>query len=100
MTRGRCAGVCSGRGYLARLRRPGAERGDVRRPADRRAAADRPGRDRRSPAVHAGWHTALYGLGRLEEADEVYRTIERLCPAMSDGAPPWSVRPVPSPLPL
>ncbi|GAA3049896.1 AAA family ATPase [Pseudonocardia yunnanensis] len=30
--------------------------------------------------VHTGRHAALYGLGRLEEADEEYRTIERLCP--------------------
>ena len=33
--------------------------------------------------VHAGRHAALYCLGRLEEADEVYRTIERLCPAVA-----------------
>ncbi len=37
-------------------------------------------------AVHAGRHAALYCLGRLEEADEVYRTIERLCPAVLDRA--------------
>ena len=36
--------------------------------------------------VHAGRHAALYCLGRLEEADEVYRTIERLCPAAADRA--------------
>ena len=30
--------------------------------------------------VHTGRHAALYGLGRLEEADEEYRAIERLCP--------------------
>jgi hypothetical protein len=29
--------------------------------------------------VHTGHHAALYGLGRLEEADEEYRAIERLC---------------------
>ena len=29
--------------------------------------------------VHTGRHAALYSLGRLEEADEVYVTIERLC---------------------
>ena len=34
--------------------------------------------------VHAGRHAALYCLGRLEEADEVYRTIEELCPAVVD----------------
>ncbi|HTQ92100.1 MAG TPA: GAF domain-containing protein, partial [Streptosporangiaceae bacterium] len=28
--------------------------------------------------VHAGRHAALYSLGRLEEADEEYRTIEQL----------------------
>ncbi len=32
-------------------------------------------------AVHTGRHAALYSLGRLEEADEEYRTIEGLCPA-------------------
>ena len=32
-------------------------------------------------AVHTGRHAALYSLGRLEEADEEYRTIEDLCPA-------------------
>ena len=30
--------------------------------------------------VHTGRHAALYSLGRLDEADEEYRTIERLCP--------------------
>ncbi|MBL7495859.1 diguanylate cyclase [Frankia sp. CNm7] len=30
-------------------------------------------------ATHTGRHAALYGLGRLEEADEVYQTICRLC---------------------
>ena len=29
--------------------------------------------------VHTGRHAALYGLGRLEEADEEYRAIEGLC---------------------
>jgi signal transduction histidine kinase len=29
--------------------------------------------------VRTGRHAALYGLGRLEEADEEYRTIEGLC---------------------
>jgi predicted ATPase/signal transduction histidine kinase len=28
--------------------------------------------------VHTGRHAALYGIGRLDEADEVYRTIEGL----------------------
>jgi signal transduction histidine kinase len=30
--------------------------------------------------VHTGRHAALYSLGRLEEADEEYRTIEGMCP--------------------
>ena len=30
-------------------------------------------------AVHTARHAALYSLGRLEEADEEYRTIEGLC---------------------
>ncbi len=42
--------------------------------------------------VHAGRHTALYCLGRLEEADEVYRTIERLCPAAADRADATTVQ--------
>ena len=29
--------------------------------------------------MHTGRHAALYSLGRLEEADEEYRTIEGLC---------------------
>ena len=29
--------------------------------------------------VHTGRHAALYSLGRLDEADEEYRTIEGLC---------------------
>ena len=29
--------------------------------------------------VHTGRHAALYSLGRLEEADEEYRTIDELC---------------------
>ncbi|MEV0074341.1 AAA family ATPase [Amycolatopsis sp. NPDC050768] len=31
--------------------------------------------------VHTGRHAALYSLGRLDEADEEYHTIERLCPS-------------------
>jgi predicted ATPase/GAF domain-containing protein len=37
-------------------------------------------------AVHTARHAALYSLGRLEEADEEYRTIERLGPAVLDRA--------------
>ncbi|MET7403415.1 AAA family ATPase [Dactylosporangium sp. NPDC005572] len=29
--------------------------------------------------LHTGRHAALYSIGRLEEADELYHTIERLC---------------------
>jgi signal transduction histidine kinase len=39
-----------------------------------------PGETATLVAVHAGRHAALYGLGRLAEADEEYRTIERLRP--------------------
>ncbi|HEY2489699.1 MAG TPA: hypothetical protein VGI37_09345, partial [Streptosporangiaceae bacterium] len=42
--------------------------------------------------VHAGRHAALYGLGGLEEADEEYRTIERLCPAVPDRADATAVQ--------
>ncbi|MGI5247348.1 AAA family ATPase [Dactylosporangium sp. CA-139066] len=36
--------------------------------------------------VHTGRHAALYGLGRLKEADEEYRTIEGLCAGVMDRA--------------
>jgi predicted ATPase/signal transduction histidine kinase len=42
--------------------------------------------------VHTGRHAALYSLGRLEQADEVYRTIERLCPAVVDRADATAVQ--------
>ena len=42
--------------------------------------------------MHTGRHAALYCLGRLEEADEVYRTIERLCPAVLDRADATAVQ--------
>jgi signal transduction histidine kinase len=45
-----------------------------------------PGETATLAEVHTGRHTALYCLGRLEEADEEYRTIERLCPAVLDRA--------------
>jgi hypothetical protein len=45
-----------------------------------------PGETATLAGVHAGRHAALYCLGRLEEADEAYRTIERLCPAVLDRA--------------
>ena len=49
------------------------------------AAVD-PGDTATLAEVHTGRHAALYSLGRLEEADEVYRTIEWLCPAVVDRA--------------
>jgi signal transduction histidine kinase len=42
--------------------------------------------------VQTGRHAALYCLGRLAEADEVYRTIERLCPAVLDRADATTVQ--------
>jgi signal transduction histidine kinase len=42
--------------------------------------------------VHTGHHAALYGLGRLAEADEEYRTIERLCPRALDRADATAVQ--------
>ena len=51
-----------------------------------------PGETATLAEVHAGRHTALYCLGRLEEADEVYRTIERLCPAAVDRADATAVQ--------
>jgi predicted ATPase/signal transduction histidine kinase len=36
--------------------------------------------------VHTGRHAALYGIGRLDEADEVYRTIEGLCTTATQRA--------------
>ena len=42
--------------------------------------------------MHTGRHTALYGLGRLEEADEEYRTIEELCATVLDRADATAVQ--------
>jgi signal transduction histidine kinase len=55
------------------------------------AAVD-PGETATLAGVHTGRHAALYCLGRLEEADEVYRTIERLCPAVLDRADATAVQ--------
>jgi predicted ATPase/signal transduction histidine kinase len=55
-------------------------------------AAVTPGETGTLAEVHTGRHAALYGLGRLEEADEVYRTIERLCPAVVDRADATAVQ--------
>ena len=45
-------------------------------------------------ALHTQRHAALYGLGRLDEADEVYQTISRLCtdPAQRSAATVVQVR--------
>ena len=51
-----------------------------------------PGETATLAAVHTGRHAALYCLGRLEEADEEYRTIERLCPAVLDRADATAVQ--------
>ena len=37
--------------------------------------------------VHTGRHAALYSMGRLEEADEEYRTIEGLHPTALESRP-------------
>ncbi|HEV7788812.1 MAG TPA: AAA family ATPase, partial [Pseudonocardia sp.] len=42
--------------------------------------------------VRTGRHAALYGAGRLDEADEEYRTIERLCPTTLDRADATAVQ--------
>jgi signal transduction histidine kinase len=55
------------------------------------AAVD-PGETATLAEVHTGRHAALYCLGRLEEADEEYRTIERLCPAVVDRADATAVQ--------
>ena len=55
-------------------------------------AAVGPGETATLAEVHTGRHAALYGLGRLEEADEEYRTIERLCPAVLDRADATAVQ--------
>jgi hypothetical protein len=36
--------------------------------------------------LHMRRHAALFGLGRLEEADEEYRVLERLCPLAVERA--------------
>ena len=43
-------------------------------------------------AVHTGRHAALYGLGRLEEADEEYRMINELCAAALERADATAVQ--------
>jgi signal transduction histidine kinase len=55
------------------------------------AAVD-PGETTTLAEVHAGRHAALYCLGRLEEADNEYRTIEQLCPGVLDRADTTAVQ--------
>jgi predicted ATPase/GAF domain-containing protein len=43
-------------------------------------------------AVRTARHAALYGLGRLEEADEEYRTIEELCSTVMQRADATAVQ--------
>ena len=42
--------------------------------------------------VHTARHAALYSLGRLDEADEEYRTIEQLCRTALDRADATAVQ--------
>jgi signal transduction histidine kinase len=42
--------------------------------------------------VRTGRHAALYCLGRLEEADEEYQAIERLCPTVTQRADATAVQ--------
>ena len=42
--------------------------------------------------VHTARHAALFSMGRLEEADEEYRTIEGLCPTAMDRAAATAVQ--------
>jgi predicted ATPase/signal transduction histidine kinase len=51
-----------------------------------------PGETATLATVQAGRHAALYCLGRLDEADEVYRAIERLCPLVVDRAEATAVQ--------
>ena len=52
-----------------------------------------PGRDRHARrGAHRPGRPALYCLGRLEEADEEYRTIEQLCPGVVDRADATAVQ--------
>jgi signal transduction histidine kinase/tetratricopeptide (TPR) repeat protein len=43
-------------------------------------------------ALRTGRHAALFSLGRLDEADEEYRSIEELCPAALDRADATAVQ--------
>jgi predicted ATPase/signal transduction histidine kinase len=51
-----------------------------------------PGQTATLVAVHTGRHAALYGLGRLEEADEEYRMINELCAAALERADATAVQ--------
>jgi signal transduction histidine kinase len=51
-----------------------------------------PGETATLVAVHTGRHAALYSIGRLDEADEEYRTIEQLRPTALQRADPTAVQ--------
>jgi predicted ATPase/signal transduction histidine kinase len=51
-----------------------------------------PGETAMLAEINADRHAALFCSGQLEEADEVYRTIERLCPAVVDRADATAVQ--------
>jgi signal transduction histidine kinase len=51
-----------------------------------------PGQTATLVAVHTGRHAALYGLGRLEEADDQYRLINELCGAALERADATAVQ--------
>ena len=51
-----------------------------------------PGEETALTEVHAARHAALYGLGRLEEADEEYQAIEELCTTAAQRADATAVQ--------
>jgi len=51
-----------------------------------------PGEEATLVAVRTARHAALYGLGRLEEADEEYQTIEGLCTTVMQRADATAVQ--------
>src|SRR5262249_47811690 len=51
-----------------------------------------PGETAALAAMRSARHAALFSAGRLDEADEEYRAIERLCPAVLDRAAATAVQ--------
>ena len=51
-----------------------------------------PGEETALTEVHTARHAALYGLGRLEEADEEYQAIEELCTTAAQRADATAVQ--------